>query len=154
MRTGETASLMRYFREKTHLTVIDIDAENDLWGGQIGVAGEFFQYSGLSLDGWAKGGYFANNISTEGEVTQQIGPNFDADEDDRKGTFSTDFGINANYNITPSLKLSLGYHLLWIEEVATSIEQVPALDPVNGTGSVITNDVLFNGFRGGITFTW
>lgn len=28
MRTGETKSLMRFFREKTHLTVIDVDAED------------------------------------------------------------------------------------------------------------------------------
>ncbi len=37
MRTGETASLMRYFREKTHLNVIDIDAEDYFLGRLAGV---------------------------------------------------------------------------------------------------------------------
>ncbi|MFH1217668.1 MAG: glutamine-hydrolyzing GMP synthase [Pseudomonadota bacterium] len=37
MRTGETASLMRYFREKTHLTVIDVDAEDYFLGRLQGV---------------------------------------------------------------------------------------------------------------------
>ena len=37
MRTGETASLMRYFQEKTHLTVIDIDAEEYFLGQLEGI---------------------------------------------------------------------------------------------------------------------
>jgi GMP synthase (glutamine-hydrolysing) len=37
MRTGETASLMLYFREKTHLKVIDIDAENYFLGQLEGI---------------------------------------------------------------------------------------------------------------------
>lgn len=37
MRTGETASLMRYFREKTRLTVIDVDAEDYFLGRLEGV---------------------------------------------------------------------------------------------------------------------
>ncbi len=142
----------------TSPTVFTVGAEtdNDLYGGQIGVSANW-RKGRFVFDALAKGGVFYNRTSNEVYAEQPIGA--------RIGTFSGDYdhtsymiegAVGTRFDLTEYVSLSAGYNFLWLANVATSTAQFPKaglLTSGNGqqTSGIELDDVLFHGFRAGLT---
>jgi len=137
------------------LTTEKITANNKLLGGQVGIEGVFLGKTddGFSIDGWAKVGYFNNDISTKATLNGPIGPESTKSNKD-KSTLGTEFGIGVKYAFTRNIALSARYQLLWLNEVAFAPQQVPVVNYITGRFTAATDSVLYQGGWIGCIISW
>jgi len=127
----------------------NITATNNLLGGQLGVEGVFLGKTddGFSIDGWAKVGYFDNDISTKARLgvnVLSVASRSTSSED--KGTLGTEFGIGVKYAFTRNIAISARYQLLWLDKVAFAPQQVPVVNySPGGRFNAATDSVLYQG---------
>ncbi len=138
-------------------TIEKITAKNNLVGGQLGVDGVFWGKTddGLSADGWAKVGYFNNDISAKARVVNPIAPfAFASSSNKDQGTLATEFGIGVKYAFTRNIAISARYQLLWLDKVAFAPQQVTGVDYINGRFDAVTDSVLYQGGWIGLVLSW
>ncbi len=107
-------------------------SRNAFFGGQVGVAGEFFVLPGLSVEGFAKLGFGATYESVEIQgstlrVRGTTGTSFTGDvlaQPSNIGRYHRDpfsvlpeGALNVGYYVTPHLRLSVGYDFLYWSRV-------------------------------------
>jgi opacity protein-like surface antigen len=135
-------------------TTEKITAKNNLLGGQLGVGGVFLGNTddGFSIGGWAKVGYFNNDISTKARV---FGPfAFSSRSSKDKAALATGFGIGVKYAFSRNIAFSARYQFLWLDEVAFAPQQVTVVDYINGRFSAATDSVLYQGGWIGVILSW
>lgn len=137
------------------LTTEKITVKNRLLGGQVGVEGVFLGRTddGFSINGWAKVGYFNNDISTKATLNVPV-PLPPASGRSRKGTFGSESGIGVKYAFTPNIALLARYQLLWLDKVAFAPQQVAVVDYNIGKFTAATNSVLYQGGWIGFILSW
>lgn len=132
--------------------------DNDLFGGQIG--GDLFYVTSLKTSVSMKGklGLFGNissrdlTIYVNDAVTSRTG----ADETDLAGML--ELGVYGHYQCTRSFRISGGYELWYISEVATVPNQRPERFVLDEAGNLLfsgrgirnNDEVLLHGFTAGL----
>jgi opacity protein-like surface antigen len=137
-------------------TTEKITAKNNLLGGQLGVNGVFLGNTddGFSIDGWAKVGYFNNDISTRAKLKPSAPFAFRSSSSKDKGALATEFGIGVQYAFSRNIALSARYQLLWLDEVAFAPQQATVVNYLNGRFSAETDSVLYQGGWIGFLLSW
>lgn len=148
---NEDLTILQDIGPGLNLAAHEIETDNTLLGGQVGLEAVilrfkdlFMQGDELSFGGWAKGGYFNNNIKTDIAITQ-TGPSFSAKESANKGTFLCEGALNVGYKITRNVAVDMRYQVLWIQNAGLAPAQVTNSDPFNGTASTKANGVVYQG---------
>jgi hypothetical protein len=105
---------------------------------------------GFSLDGGVKAGVFGNKIHNEGSYDEASsmfgGGSHGSDSWSRtKAAFLSELGLNLNYAFTKNIAMTLGYELLYVNNIGNVVSQ---------SGNVGTQSVLYQGSRVGLNFTF
>lgn len=148
---------LRISKETFGTAVLDkLTTENDLLGGQLGIEGIFVGKpdGGFSIDGWAKVGYFNNDISTRAKFPLPRIGNLSARSSNDKGTLAVEFGIGVSYAFCRNITLSTRYQLLWLNSVALAPDQWPVTNYISGRISTATDGVLYQGGWIGVVVSW
>ncbi|MEM7812377.1 MAG: BBP7 family outer membrane beta-barrel protein [Planctomycetota bacterium] len=128
------------------------DIENNLFGGQIGLTKGLYDLGGcLTIDGWAKVGLFGNALDAHSRLVNTAAAiNQSTSTDEFEGTIVVDLQARANWAITHHLSATLGFQMIYIDELARAVSQFP-----NPVGQLAINDHLFiYGANAGITYAW
>jgi len=127
------------------------EIKNNLIGPQIG--GDIFFLTSLktSLSLRGKAGVFANFAEREVRLAATNSTILfnGKDKVDIAGLF--EFGINFNYQITPSIRLNGGYEVWYMPGMGTVSDQNPAsLTFDSGTRLQLHDDIFLHGFNAGV----
>jgi hypothetical protein len=137
-----------------------VDADNNLYGGQIGADAILFQPRDVfRIDGIFRAGILANNAdqTTRSPVLADV-PGFvgqvSADDDDV--AFVANAGLRGVLQLTNSLAVTGGYQLMWLDGVALAPEQIPITSLVApGAATIDTQgQVFFHGASVGMMLTF
>ena len=136
----------------------NIGAKNSLWGGQVGIEAPIVKSKRLSLNCWAKYGFYRNKISTYASIwTGDEEDTFDeyrVESNGHKFCSLREIGVEARYSWSPTQVVSIGSQVMLLDGLATAPAQVPVSDPVGGTASIATGQVVYKGTYASYTFKW
>jgi hypothetical protein len=138
-----------------------INANNDLYGLQIGTEGLLWDRGGrFRVEGALKAGVFANGARSSIGVNH-IGTGGGGDPDvvnwfgEDQTAFAGDLNFVGVYQLNEHWALRGGYQLLWLAGVAVANEQIHRLDFANGdVGTNTTHGMFFHGALAGLEATW
>lgn len=134
---------------------IVFDAENQLYGGQIGLDWRIFDRGGpIAVNSVFKAGVFGNSASNSFLLRQDTGPSFRASDAANQVAFVGEIDITAVYRWTDHIALRGGYQLLWVEGVAVAADQVAATNLITENGIDTRGGVFYQGALVGIDFSW
>jgi len=127
------------------------EIDNHMVGAQVG--GDVFFTTSLksSISMRGKAGIYGNFATREVRLVEDGTTTFfnGNDEVDLAGLF--EFGINFNYQITPSIRLSGGYELWYMPGIASVSNQNPnILTPNSGFAINMEEDLFLHGFNAGV----
>ena len=117
-----------------------INAQNDLYGGQIG--GRYRQSFGpgsrFGVEAVGKAGVFGNAASTSQLVTDFDDTSTLRNVSDSTGqaAFVGDIGLTGLVMVTDSLRFRVGYTMIWVEGIARSANQLDFTDD-EGSGRFV-----------------
>lgn len=142
-------------------TIIGFNANNDLYGFQVGAESTLLQVGKrLRLESALKAGVFANGARSS-IGANHIGSGGGGDPDvitwwgQDHTAFVGDLNFNAVYQLTEHLALRGGYQLLWLSGVAVASEQIHGLDFANGdVGTNTSHGTFYHGALVGMEATW
>lgn len=129
----------------------EMEARNNLIGPHIG--GELFYDVGyrLSYSLVGKAGLYANFNRVDTRLINAGARFIDAEDDNGTVSGSLELGFVAHYQLNRRARLRAGYNVLWLGEVASVSDNVPAiLTPTTGTGTSDSDDMLFHGLSFGL----
>jgi hypothetical protein len=110
--------------------VLDINIDNHLYGGQIGLDVSLFNRNGpFRIDGTLKAGIFGN-LADQSVIVEES--SFGEGKRDHTA-FIGELNLVAVYEITPNILLRGGYQAMWLEGVALAGDQPATLDLFSGT---------------------
>jgi hypothetical protein len=133
----------------THL----IDANNCLYGFQLGADAKVLSWGRFGLGTVLKAGIYGNNAHNAVSIADPD-PHFACAAAANHAAFEGELGITASYQLTKALSVEAGYQLLWLEGVACASDQVPVSDPYHGTGGITFNgSPFYNGAFVGLVLT-
>jgi hypothetical protein len=144
--------------ENVAAALYNVDADNNLYGAQIG--GRIRSFHGKW--GWEvtkKVGLFANDASQRQYIVDELGVN---DVLYRSGSasgddvaFVTDLNVSLICQVCRSAGLRFGYNLLWVEGIALAPNQLDFNDLANSGNYLRTGDGSFmHGFHVGLEVNW
>ncbi|MGE5840280.1 MAG: hypothetical protein ACM34H_10115, partial [Deltaproteobacteria bacterium] len=148
---------LRISTESFGTTYVDeVSTKNDLLGVQLGIEGVFFGRTddGFSMEGWAKAGYFHNDISAKANFPLPVIGNLSARSSKNENTLAGEFGIGVSYAFFRNIALSARYQLLWLNHVALAPEQWPVTDYATGRINTATDSVIYHGAWVGVILSW
>jgi hypothetical protein len=128
---------------------------NNLYGAQIGA--DMLLWSGggpFRVDGVVKVGAYGNSAHNGMNVTQTAGPTFNSFDNENQFSFVGEIGITAAYQVSDHVAVRGGYQLLWLEGVATSGDQIQAINVTNGDGINTGGEIFYHGAMASLDFTW
>jgi hypothetical protein len=116
-----------YTETGTGVTGVWIQAtENDLIGFQLGAEALIWEIGpGLRLDVRAKGGAYFNSADSSAGIRDSTGWRLKASDDKDRRAFLAELGFLFSYKINSNFSGRLGYHLIWLDDVAAAAEQIP-----------------------------
>jgi len=133
--------------------VYSINARNYMPGFQLGLEGLIPVTRRLSLGATGKAGILSNQASNDVNITQTIGPSFACAAAQTHAAFVGQLDFAAQYSVAKNLNIRAGYQLLWLDGVATAVQQVGVSDPANEVGGINTgNGVFYNGAFVGLEY--
>jgi hypothetical protein len=146
--------------------IYSIEAENRLYGLQIGGEGKLFYTERFLLSTVLKAGLFDNN--SEQTTTDLSGvlssttPPFSLNANTNQASFVGELGLMGTYRLTETILLRGGYNFMWITDVSLASEQVAvnefqilptppdtAVRSANAEGSL-----FYHGATVGVELTW
>lgn len=135
-------------------TMYRIDANNHLYGGQIGALANLWDDGLWMIDGWIKAGVFYNSADQSTDVFFPAVAS--AGDRDDATSFVGDVALIAVRPITDQLSLRLGYQLLWVEGVALASDQLNGVNDITVPIAVLdTNSgVFYHGGFVGAQYDW
>lgn len=142
-------------------TIIGFNANNDLYGLQIGGESTFLQIgSRFRMETALKAGVFANGARSS-IGANHIGSGGGGDPDvitwwgEDHTAFVGDLNVTATYQITEHLALKGGYQLLWLTGVAIASEQIHELNFADGdVGTNTSHGTFYHGALVGVEASW
>lgn len=130
-----------------------IEADNRLYGAQAGAEVTFWQGSGLTLDGSAKFGLFANHATNRAALEQIVGSGAASAAETDGTSLLAEVELGGSYQVTEYLFLRASYSFLWLGNVAEAVSQVAVSDPALDNATVNdTSDPYFHGAMLGIEY--
>ena len=134
-----------------------IDANNHLYGLQIGALAKLDSYGPWRFDSWLKAGVYANSADqdTMEDFSSAGGQVIFASARSSNVAFVGDVGVSVSRRITDRLSLRFSYMALWIEGIALAPEQLDNSDPSSSIANLDHSGGTFyhGGFIGG-EFLW
>ncbi len=133
-------------------------ATNNLYGVQVGVAGNILELDRFSLDGVLKAGLFDNIASqVTGVSLEKIV--YPASATVNRLAFVGEGSLQLKYQLRKDLALKAGYEALWLAGVALAPAQIEethtsALGVVSARGVNTGSNVLFQGFTFGLEYSF
>ena len=123
---------------------------NNLYGVQIGVAGELWTLDRLSLDGALKAGVYDNAAEQSALVSMQkrLFPTHAATN---TAAFVGEAELQAKYRLTDSLAFKIGYQALWMDGVALAPRQIQQTYTTQASASALGVDHSSNALFQGVT---
>ncbi len=142
-------------------SIIGFNANNDLYGLQIGAEGLLWDRGGrFRVEGALKAGVFANSARSSIGVNH-IGSGGGGDPDQifwlghDHTAFVGDLNFVGVYQLTEHLALRGGYQLLWLNGVAIASEQIHRLDLDTGdVGTNTSHGTFYHGVLVGLEAAW
>lgn len=134
-----------------------IDANNHLYGVQIGALVDLQSYGLWHFDGWIKAGVYGNTADqhTTEDFTSVGGSVISASADGSNVAFAGDLGISVSRRISQCLSLRFSYMVLCVEGIALAPEQLDNSDPSNSFATVdLTGGTFYHGGFIGGEFLW
>ena len=156
----------RYFRFREDLSFITetnsgmmdytVNADNDLVGAQLG--GDLFLCltPRFRIGAEAKGGIFGASNSQKTNVAAAVSSNINEYAKDNDVAFVGEAGATALYRVTSHLTFRVGYQLLYVDGVATALDNVDTQTPFSQRIPFVNNssDLFWHGSNVGFEYTW
>lgn len=120
-----------------------IDADNHLWGCQIGADATVLEFGRFQLGAIGKAGIYGNDCGNRVAVSQTEGPGFNSNSREEHTSFVGELGATGNCAITERWSARAAYQLFWVDGVALASDQVAVSDPANGTATVDSSGTAF-----------
>lgn len=130
----------------------NVQTENRLYGGQLGLEGILYSGDRFTVDMWAKAGVYYNDVDRTTGFFPPVGaPIFPSAASDEVASFVGDVALNTSYRLTDHIALRGGYQLLWLTDVAEASNQGAAF-----AGSALNTDghPFYHGATVGVEVTW
>lgn len=136
-------------------------ADNDLYGGQIGVDALLWKKGSLSVSGLASFGVFNNSANSSFRAVDS-NLSFDNFGNDSGSTVSSifDFKLDMAYQLRGGWSFTGGYRFLYLSGIALATEQVRETANFNGANEqetmslTVDDELVFNGLSLGLQFVW
>jgi hypothetical protein len=137
-------------RRTPTLADIHVNADNYLYGFQVGTEGSLWDAGGmLRLEGFFKTGIYDNYAKNGLGYVQAAGPDWTNADQTSHASFLGEAGVTGVVQLTPSLELRLGYQGLWLTSVAEATRQPPDMTivplPGIGGGIDVSGSPFFHG---------
>jgi hypothetical protein len=135
------------------------DVDNQLLGGQIGLRTDWIAMMGGSPDGFSLAtdvslGLFNNRTELDFETLDSGVSRYGVISDSESNVaLALDAGLDVGYRFTPGFEVFAGYNVLWINGIATAVEQVNATGSFGGPPPAdIDSDgtAIYHGGKAGI----
>jgi len=136
-------------------------AGNGLIGFQLGADALIWEVRpGLRLDGTAKAGIYYNRAHSFASIYDTDDFNETAADGRDRVAFLGELGFLLSYEMSSTWSARLGYHLVWLDGVATAADQIPSttdwgrtIEPF-ATTTDGANTAFFHGFSAGLQRTF
>jgi hypothetical protein len=167
---GEHANLLvgfRYFHLDEHFNLLstdnqtgssqyDIQSDNNLFGGQVGLRLASHTSGRWDWDVTGKAGVYGNAARQSQTVGDFSGFVLrDTTTNGGQVAFIGDIGANLVFHMTDHWSLRGGYNVMWVEGVALAPNQLDFTDtPTSGTELRSTGGVFFHGANAGVVCQW
>jgi len=126
---------------------------NDLIGFQLGARGSIWDIRpGLRVLGSAKAGIYYNSAHSSAELIFPVFKAFTADNRGRVA-FLGELELLLSYQMSLTWSARFGYHLIWLDGVATAADQIPNTSGIFSGFTTTTdtaNSVFFHGVSAGL----
>ncbi|MEM8495184.1 MAG: Lpg1974 family pore-forming outer membrane protein [Planctomycetota bacterium] len=141
-----------------------VNADNDLLGFQIGGDASYAVRQGIRILAEGKAGLFNNdiNLTTSFSTTDGTPDPFSESFSDNQVAFISDARLAVVIDVLPSLSIKAGYELLFLNSIATAVDNInlsgiPA--GVTGVAARTTvfedqGDALYHGAHLGVEYVW
>ncbi|MDX1947595.1 MAG: BBP7 family outer membrane beta-barrel protein [Pirellulaceae bacterium] len=132
--------------------------ENQLWGVQIGIGGQFLITTRWWFDFTIKGAILNDNIQLNNSITQTIDgvpTTTPTAASANRTAWLGDMALIANWQMTPRLTLRAGYQALFVEGLALAADNMVANGDLLGTNNIRLDnagDLIYHGPVLGITW--
>lgn len=134
-------------------TKIDTDADNHLFGVQLGLIGELLRTERLFIETVGKAGVFSNRASQR-NVASTTAAAVVVDQSDDVAAFVGELGLRTGIQLTSGCSLIGGYQALWLSEVALADDQLSQTDFFATEGLSTDGDVLYHGFHASLQWNY
>jgi hypothetical protein len=146
--------------------LLSIEAENRLYGFQIGGEGKLWTTERFELSTLLKAGLFENNSEQStadlaGGISSSTPP-YRLTASTNQASFIGEIGLNGRYRIGETILLRAGYNVMWVDDVTLASEQLNtnefqtfAPPPDTALRGISAKDSLFiHGASVGFELTW
>jgi hypothetical protein len=106
--------------------VFDVNVDNHLYGGQIGLNVAFINTCSYSIEGVVKVGVYGNHS----DLAMRI-PDLLFGDKTSHTAVQGEIGLMGIYQVTEHLSARLGYQAMWIDGIAIASDQVENANPAN-----------------------
>jgi hypothetical protein len=120
-----------------------IDADNHLWGGQIGADATALEFGRFQFGAVGKAGIYSNDCGNRVAVSQMSGPSFGSDSRENHTSFVGELGATGTCAITERWSGRAAYQLFWVDGVALASDQVAVSDPARSAATVDSSGTAF-----------
>lgn len=133
---------------------------NDVLGFQLGGDGWLGLRQGLRIGGEVKAGVYNNRyeFSASGDFAGvgNAPPDYTVETDGNQVAFVGEAGISMVADILPSWSIKGGYHVFYLDNLATVASNVTFFDSSIFTPSAVNtdNDALYHGFDASLEYVW
>ena len=121
------------------------NAENRLYGFQIGVDARLFDFGPVRIDAAWKGGIFGNSVRQNSTLVDQAGagPALGVRSTQGRAALSSEVSLTGLYQVTERLAVRAGYELLWLDGIALASSQVGDNDLGAGVAASLAPETFF-----------
>ncbi len=154
--------------DPTNEAFYDIDAQNNLWGLQLGGRADWFVTPRFSIYAAPKFGIYANYMEQHSRIynvngAAVVGPGnplaggvYDIASDKTITSFIGELDLGLSYQFTECWSAAIGYRALAVSGVAYATDQIPShFADLPGVVAIDDNaDMILHGGYAAITLTW
>lgn len=131
----------------------EIEADNRLYGGQIGAEATLLERGRWTIDATAKLGVLGNHATNRASLTADVGPSFASAGEAGSTSFLGELELGGSYRLTKFVSVRATYSAMWLTGVAEAADQVPVSDPLLDDAAVDHDgSAFFHGAMIGIEY--
>lgn len=135
--------------------VYGVDSRNRLYGGQIGVLGQYEAFGLFNFDFVAKTGLFGNATFQHQIITEQGEVFRDTSGSDDDVAYVSELNARAVFPLGPTFTIQAGYDVLFLNRLALATQQYD-FENTASSGTAVSGgrNLIIHGVSGGITAKW